>query len=189
MTAPVPLHHYSYQDYLSHEEAANTKHEFLNGEIYAMAGGTPEHGAIAMNIGAALIAQLRGQGCRVQSSDVRIRVLATGLATYPDVSVVCGHAELDPLSRITITNPILLVEVLSPSTADYDRGEKLDHYKQIPSLREVVLVSHDARMLEVWRRDERDAWSSQQITNGTVTLSSVSATLALDDVYRDELAG
>lgn len=188
MTAPVPLHRYSYQDYLSHEEASNTKHEFLNGEIYAMAGGTPVHGAIAMNVGAALIAQLRGKGCRVQSSDVRIRVLATGLATYPDVSVVCGHAELDPQSRITITNPILLVEVLSPSTADYDRGEKLEHYKQIPSLREVVLVAHGERMLEVWGRADGGAWSCEQVRAGTAILASVTATLTIDDVYRDELA-
>lgn len=185
----MPLHQYSYQEYLNHEEVANTKHEFLNGEIYAMAGGTPEHGAIAMNIGAALVLQLRGKACRVQSSDVRIRVLATGFATYPDLSVVCGHAEFDPASRVTITNPILLVEVLSPGTADYDRGEKLAHYKQIPSVREVVLVAHDDRLLEVWRRSEDNSWSCEQLRTGVVTLASVDAVLTIDEVYRDELAG
>src|SRR5258708_31296765 len=105
-----------------------------------MAGGPPEHAAISMNIGSQLREQLRGRGCQAYSSDLRIRVLATGLATYPDVTVVCKPVELDPLDRHTVTNPTLVVEVLSPSTAAYDRGEKLAHYQQIPSLREVVLV-------------------------------------------------
>mgnify|MGYP003827017317 CR=1 FL=1 len=125
----VRLHRYTYREYLALEDGANVRHEFLDGEIYAMAGGTPEHASICVNVSTALNVQLRGRGCRVHSSDLRIRVLPTGLVTYPDVTVVCAHAELDPEHRHTITNPQLVVEVLSPSTAAYDRGEKLAHYK------------------------------------------------------------
>ncbi len=87
MAAPVPLHRYSFSDYLALEEASNTKHEFLDGEIYGMAGGTPEHAALSVAVSSAFLAQLRGGPCRVYSSDLRVRVLATGLATYPDVTV------------------------------------------------------------------------------------------------------
>ena len=126
------------------------------GEIYGMAGGTPEHAAaLSAAVISALLTQLRGGPCRVYSSDLRVRVLATGLATYPDVTVVCGEAERDPESPTTIVNPRLVVEVLSDSTMDYDRGEKLQHYRQIPSLEGVVLVWHTQRRIDVWARGDR----------------------------------
>lgn len=187
VTSPAALHRYTYREYLTLEQSANVRHEFLGGEIYAMAGGSPEHARICMNIGASLHGQLRGRGCAVHSSDLRIRVLATGLATYPDLTVVCGRAELDPDDRNTITNPTLVVEVLSPSTEDYDRGEKLHHYRQVPTLMEVVLVAVDERLVVVWRRGAA-GWSSAESRAGQVMLESVSAALDLDDVYRDELA-
>jgi Uma2 family endonuclease len=187
MASSSPRGRCSYEDFLAYEDFANTKHEFLDGVVFGMPNGSPEHGAIAMNIAGALVAQLRGRGCRVQSSDVRIRVLATGLATYPDLSVVCGQAELDPLSRVTITNPVLVVEVMSPGTAEYDRTEKLEHYKQIPSLREVILVAHDEHAVTIWRRSDGDSWTSERVTTGAITLSSVPCTMLVDDVYRDEL--
>ena len=101
MSAPAGLHHYTYADYLALEAASNVKHEFLAGEIYGMAGGTPEHAALSVAVSGALLAQLRGSPCRVYSSDLRVRVLATGLATYPDVTVVCGEAERDPENSTT----------------------------------------------------------------------------------------
>lgn len=188
MVSGARLHRYTYREYLALEQSANVRHEFLDGEIYAMAGGTREHAAICANIISSLSAQLRGRGCQAHSSDLRIRVLETGLATYPDVTVVCGHAELDPDDRNTVTNPTLLVEILSPSTAAYDRGEKLEHYKKIPSLREIVLVAHDERLVEVWLRVENDAWSRREARNGSLVLTAVECTLHVDDVYRDELA-
>jgi Uma2 family endonuclease len=181
------IHRYTYQDYLSHERASNTRHEFYDGEIYAMAGGTREHAAISANVTIALGVQLRGRGCQLHSSDLRVRVLETGLATYPDVTVVCGSPEYAADDRTTVTNPTLLVEVLSPSTADHDRGEKLAHYKRIASLREVVLVAHDERLIEVWRRGDDGAWSRREVRTGSVALTAVPCTLAIDDVYRDEL--
>jgi Uma2 family endonuclease len=115
-------------------------------------------------------------------------VQATGLDTYPDVSVVCGHAELDDQDASAIVNPTVLVEVLSPSTEDYDRSEKLSHYKQIPSLREVLFVAHDAKRLTLARRGPADRWEELQVDEGMVTLESLGCELGVEDVYRDPLA-
>jgi Uma2 family endonuclease len=188
MLSFVRHHRYTYSEYVALEEHANVRHEFLDGEIYAMAGGTPEHAAICTKVSTALNVQLRGRGRRVYSSDLLIRVLETGLATYPDVTVVCGRAELDPANRNAITNPVVLVEVLSPGTAEYDRGEKLAQYQRIPSLREVVLVAHDERRIEVWRRGEGDSWSRDEARSGSIRIASIDCALDVADVYRDELA-
>lgn len=185
---PVRLHRYTYADYLALEDAANVRHEFLEGEIHAMAGGPPVHAAICSNVTTSLNVQLRGKGCRVHSSDLRIRVLETGLATYPDVTVVCTRAEIDPENRLTVTNPKVLVEVLSPSTAAYDRGEKLSHYQRVPSLQEIVLVAHDERLIEVWRRGDAGSWTRSEARSGSIALMSIACVLEVADVYRDELA-
>lgn len=188
MTRLAVHHRYSLAEYLELEESSNVKHEYLAGEIYALAAGTPDHAALAMNFGAALLERLRGQPCRVFSSDLRVRVLANGLATYPDVTVVCGPLERDPESRTTIVNPLLVAEVLSDGTEDYDRGEKLEHYKQIPSLRECVLISHREPRVEIWRRVPGDAWSREQVAaGGELRLLSVGCGIAVDDVYRGGL--
>ncbi len=188
MVSGAKHHRYTYQEYLAFERSANVRHEFFDGEIYAMAGGTPTHAAICANVISIFNFQLRGKGCQAFTSDLRIRVLETGLATYPDVTVVCGQREIDSEDRNTVTNPRVLVEVLSPSSAAYDRGEKLEHYKRISSLREVLLVAHDERLIEVWRRGEDGAWSRREARSGNLTLTSVPCTLAVDEVYRDELA-
>src|SRR5436190_23914995 len=111
MGAPAHLHGYTFAEYLDLEGASNVKHEFLAGEIYAMAGGTPRHAALTLAVGGALLTQLRGGPCRAFSSDLRVRVRATGLATYPDVAIVCGPLETDPDSDAIVTNPAVLVEV------------------------------------------------------------------------------
>lgn len=179
---------YTLAEYLQLEEYANVKHEFLDGQVFAMAGGTPEHGAMAVRVGAALLAQLRGRRCNVYNSDVRVRVAATGLDTYPDLSVVCGEVARDAEDRNALVNPIVLVEILSPGTEEYDRGEKLQHYQQIPSLTEVVLVSHDRPLVEVWRR-EGDSWTRHAVESGqTVRLTSIDCALEVDELFRDPLA-
>jgi Uma2 family endonuclease len=134
------------------EEFANVKHEFFEGRIFAMAGGTPEHGALAVRVATALSNRLRGKRCNVYSSDTPVRVVATGLDTYPDVSVVCSSEQRDREDRLALVNPIVLVEVLSPSTEAYDRGDKLEHYRRIPTLEEVVLVAWNQPAIDVWRR-------------------------------------
>lgn len=185
MTAE-PLHaRYTLEDYLKLEEYANVKHEYLDGAIHAMAGGSPEHGAITMRVGAALIPQLRGRGCTVYSSDVRVRVRASGLSTYPDLSVGCGERETDPRDPQALVDPVVLVEVLSPSTEAYDRGQKLRHYQQIPALREVLLVAHDRREVELWRR-AGEGWDREVVgTGGEVELTSIGCRLEVDSLYRD----
>jgi Uma2 family endonuclease len=181
---------FSFADYVRLEESSTVKHEFLDGVVYAMAGGSPDHAAIAGNVIRLLGNALEGKRCHVFTSDLRIRVKKTGLGTYPDVSVVFDRLELDPedLTGHTATNPTLLVEVLSPSTEDYDRGEKLAHYKRIDGLTEVVLVSHDDHRVEVVRR--RDGrWRTVAFGAGAqVELTSLDVRLSVDEIYRDPLA-
>lgn len=180
---------YTRAEYIAFERAANSKHEYLDGNIYARAGGSREHALVAVNVGTLLNQALRGRPCAVHSSDLRIRVVETGLETYPDVSVVCGQAELDPDDSNAVLNPVLLVEVTSPSTESYDRGEKLEHYKRIASLREIVFVSHRERVVEVIRREDDGSWSRHEARPGRAAkLESIRSELPVDEVYRDPLA-
>lgn len=180
----------TYAEYLALEaRSVDVKHEFIAGEVSAMSGGTPDHGALAMAFGGLLRQALLGKPCRVYSSDVRVRVLATGMAACPDVSVVCGRLETDPEDADAITNPVLLVEVLSDSTEARDRGVKAAHYRHIESLREYVLVSQRERRVEVYRRNEAGPWELFESEAGArVELASVGCTIAVDEVYRDPLA-
>jgi Uma2 family endonuclease len=153
-----------------------------------MAGGTPEHAGLSAAMLTILGAQLRGGPCRTYSAELRIRVRATGLATYPDAAVICGEPARDPDSPTHVTNPVVIVEVLSPSTEDYDRGEKREHYQRIDSLKEYMLVWQDRRQIEVFRRPEGGPWPSQIHGPGDVVeLASVRATVSIDELY--ELAG
>ena len=181
---------YSYADYLRLERESTIRHEFLGSEVWAMAGGSPDRSAIAVNVVRMLGNSLAGRRCRVFNTDLRIRVPATGLATYPDASVICGQVELDPDDEKghTVVNPTLLVEVLSPSTEGYDRGEKLAHYKRIPSLREVMLVAHDDRRVDLWRRTD-SGWTQLVSREGErVELMSLDCTLSVREIYLDPLA-
>lgn len=189
MVVSNPHRKYTLEEYVRLEEYANVRHEFLDGQIYAMAGGTPEHGTYAANVIGLLTSQLVGKPCRVQTSDVRIRVQATGLDTYPDASVVCGHAERDPNDPNAIVNPVVLVEVLSPSTEEYDQGEKLEHYQRIESLREVVFVQHREQRVDVVRRQHDGSWLTTSGTSGdTLELEALGCALSVDSVYRDPFA-
>jgi Uma2 family endonuclease len=180
---------FDFPDYVLLEESSSVKHEYLEGLVWAMAGGSPEHARIATNIATLLSTQLAGKRCSVFSSDLRVRVTATGLATYPDITVVCDRLELDPedTKGHTVTNPRLIVEILSPSTEEYDRGEKLLHYQQIPSLRELVLVGSDERRIDVWRRDGQ-SWALAPAAPDRAELSSVACHLPLSAVYFDPLS-
>jgi Uma2 family endonuclease len=183
---------FTFDEYLLLEEIAEVKHEFLNGEVWAMAGGSPEHAAIIGNVTTLLNVQLRGQRCRVHSTELRVRAKATGLGTYPDVTVICGRLERDPDDRTwhTAINPRAIVEVLSPSTEEYDRGEKLSHYQTIPNVEEIVLVAHDRPEIEVVRREADGTWSRHIAGTGrSARLTSIACDLSVAEVYRDPLAG
>ncbi len=184
MTSPV--HRLSsFEEYLALEEISNVKHEYVDGLILAMAGGTPEHAALAASVIGILFSALRGGRCRVYDSDLRVRIPATGLATYPDVTVVCGPREHDPADANTVVNPTVVVEVLSRGTETYDRGEKLEHYKKLASLREIVFVAWDARRIEVVRHLADGTWAAPLAASagGHVALASLGCSLDVDEVY------
>ena len=177
---------YTYEQYIVLEDESSIRHEYLDGEIYAMAGGTPDHAALAATVIALLQSKLP-PGCRVFTSDLRIRIPSTGLSTYPDAAVVCGRTDRATDDRLAVTNPILVVEVTSPSTEEYDRGEKLRHYTHLPSLKEIVIVSHREPHLTVHRRAE-GGWVAVEARRGeTIPLAALAGTIAVDDVYRDAL--
>lgn len=160
------------------------KHEYRDGRIWAMAGGPPEHAALAVAVSTVLAAQLRRRPCRVYSSAARVRVKATGLDTYPDVTVVCGREERVREDENAPTNPVVLVEVTSESTEEYDRGAKLDHFKRIQSLREIVIVSRRERRVEIHRRG-RARWTVTNATSGGAAVESIGVILDVDEIYRD----
>jgi Uma2 family endonuclease len=185
MTALPQSHHdYTFADYLTLERDSEIKHEFDAGEILAMSGGTARHSALAVRVTTAL-ETTRRPGCTVFQSDMRVRVVATGRATYPDVSMVCGAIEYDPddAAHTTITNPVLIVEVLSVTTEKGDRGNKWLHYQRLPSLQEYVLVSQEPR-IEVFRRTSSGTWEYFEVHEGTVMLTS-GPTLDLATLYAD----
>jgi len=177
----------TFAEYLTLEAASPTRHEYLAGEIFAMAGGTPEHSALAASVIRLLGTALLDRPCVVYTSDLRIRVLATGLATYPDVSIVCSPLQRDPEDTNSIVNPVVLVEVLSDSTEAYDRGEKFAHYRCIPSLRDYLLVSQHAARIDHYRRNDDDTWTLTAVeAPGNVQLS-IGCELSVAAVYRNPL--
>ena len=178
----------TYTEYVELEARSPVRHEFVNGEVFEMAGGTPAHGALASALARDLGSGLRGKPCRVFSSDVRVFVKETGLATYPDLCVVCGTLETADEDKDAIVNPVLLAEVLSPSTEAWDRGGKAAHYRRIPSLREILFVSPDGR-LEVQRRSERGVWELVDARVGeSLELTSLGVVLDVAELFHDPLA-
>jgi len=183
VTTAFPLHRYTFADYTRLEADSPIRHEFLDGEIYAMAGGTPEHAAMAMAIGAAFLDKVRGGPCRVFTSDLRVRVMATGLTTYPDVTVVCGPTERDPDSPTTVTNPKVIVEVTSDGTEHYDRGEKLEHYQRIPSLESIVIVGHRDRQIDAWNRTATGWLHSEARAGDRISIEAIECVVDVDSIY------
>ena len=173
-----------YEEYLRQERLEQQKHEWIDGEVYAMVGGTLEHARLQAAVSHALATALSGRPCIVYSSDARVRSRATNMATYPDVTVVCGRPETDPEDPDALINPTVIVEVLSPSTEAYDRGLKARHYRAIPSLREYVLVSQDAPRIEVFHRAKSGRWDFFEARAGELlTLESIGCTIAIDEIY------
>lgn len=174
--------HYTYKEYLGALADSEIKLEFCDGEIYAMAGGTPAHGALSAAVIAILRQALVGR-CVVFTSDVKVRIDATDLSTFPDASLVCGPQQTSSIDAHAIVNPVVLVEVTSRSTEDYDRGDKLSHYKQLTSVRAVLLVSHRLKQVTVVERNDR-GWEQREFRSGeTIALSNPGVSLAVDDIY------
>ena len=171
-------------EYLRRERLAETKSEFVDGEIFAMSGGSPLHSLIAANWIWDLKNKLRGRNCHVFTSDLRIRTHRTGAYVYPDVSVVCGRTGTHRNADDILTNPIVVIEVLSPSTADYDRGKKFGLYREIASLQDYLLVTPDSAHVEHYSR-QPESWLFREYSGieATVHIASIECAIALRDIY------
>jgi Uma2 family endonuclease len=173
-------------EYLAMEVVADYKSEYFNGEIFAMSGGTPDHSSIAVNLTSELNRLLAPRPCRVFNSDMRLHIERSGLYTYPDVMVICGKIELVKRRNDTVTNPVLIVEVLSESTRDYDRGMKFNLYRQIPTLQEYVVVESENPRVECYRRSADDQWVVEMFDDpdAIVRFTSVDCEIPLHEIYR-----
>lgn len=171
-------------EYLGIERTATSRSEYLRGEMFAMAGGSPTHSRIKTNVLGELRSRLKGNPCAPFDSDLRIKC-PTGLYTYPDASVICSELEYDDEQQDTVLNPTLLMEVLSKSSEAYDRGKKFDHYRKIPSLREYVLISQDEPMIQRFLRNDDDTWTLSAVAdlNQSIRLQSLGIELPLAEVY------
>lgn len=176
---------YTAAEYLALERESEEKHEFLDGQIYAMAGASQRHNLITLNLGAELRAALRGGPCETYTNDMRVKVSKTGLYSYPDVTVVCDKPEFDDEVLDTLLNPLVLIEVLSPSTADYDRGAKFAHYRSLASVQEILHVDQESVHLVHYRRQDDETWLLSETKNleGSIELPVLGVEIGLARIY------
>jgi Uma2 family endonuclease len=174
-------------EYLAFEAQADLRHEYHLGEIFAMAGGTRNHSILGTNVLTELNLLGRKNGCTTFNGDMRIRIDAENRFLYPEASVVCGPVQASELDPDSITNPVLIVEVLSESTEAYDRGEKFRLYRKLPSLQEYVLISQDRALVEVFTHKADRVWEMRAYAElaETIALNSLNAKIAMIDVYRN----
>lgn len=180
----LPQKLYSPEEYLVRERAAEYKSQYYAGEIFAMAGGSPRHNVILLNVGGELRAKLKGRDCTVYPSEQRLKIPATGLYTYPDVSVVCGKPQFN--DEDLLLNPVLLVEILSDSTEAFDRGKKFEHYRRIPTLCEFLLIAPDRCKIDQHVKQEDGKWvllSEVSDMQSTIKLPSLNCELAVAEIY------
>ena len=170
--------------YLAQEREATEKHEYYFGEVYAMAGGTPNHSRVIVNLNREVSLALKGSPCEAFSSETKVRSGDLGLYSYPDLTVVCGKAEFSDDKGDVLLNPIAIFEVLSPTTEAFDRGNKFRAYRTIPSLQEYILVDQTKPLVEVYRREET-GWllTTFEDLNGSAILTATGITLALSEIY------
>ena len=172
-------------EYLELERLAEFKSEFFDGELFAMAGGTPRHSRIGTNLSAEFSNRLRAKTCAAYNADLRIKVEATGLLTYPDLSVICGPLQFAEGTDDTVVNPTVLVEVLSESTEAYDRGKKFEHYRQIPTLQEYLLVSQTEPRIEQFSRQPDGRWLLNEAAGleASLELPALRISISLAEVF------
>ncbi len=185
MTVPVQARRLTEAEYLEIERAAEFKSEFFDGEMFAMAGGTAEHSRIGTDLTTVFGNLLKGKPCLPYNAELRVKVEATGLLTYPDLSIVCGDLKFASRTKDTIVNPTVVVEVLSDSTEAYDRGKKFEHYRQIPSLQEYLLVSQKEPRIEQFVRQPDGRWLLNEAAglDAKLSLPSLGITLGLAKVF------
>ncbi len=173
------------EEYLAFEREAEVKHEYYAGEIFAFAGASEQHNLIVANVIRELGIEVKGRPCKVYPSDMRVRISPTGLYTYPDVTAVCGEARFGDEHNDTLLNPTVIVEVLSPSTAGYDRGEKFEHYRKLESLQEYLVIAQDRHHVEHHARQSNNQWllSETDSVDEVIELPSIACRLTVTDIY------
>lgn len=178
------------EEYLELERKAEFKSEYHNGEVFAMSGGSRKHSKIAWKLTSILDRQLQGKSCEGFTSDIRVLVASSGLYTYPDLSVACEQPRFADAQVDTLLNPTLIVEILSPSTERYDRGEKAKLYRDMPSLKELLLVAQDAFDVELYRRQGEAHWDLFHAVglDASIELKSIGCTLTLREIYENVLS-
>jgi Uma2 family endonuclease len=179
------------EEYLAMEEVSETRNELVGGVLLGMSGNTYPHVVIVRNLMVELGGQLRGKPCDVVCNELKVKVELTGDYFYPDLVGLCGTPVFDQPNQVTVLNPTMLIEVLSPSTEAYDRGQKFLHYQQIPTLKEYVLVSQGEPRIEIYTRGENSAWTYKMVSGleASASFVSIECTVALADVYRDVAFG
>lgn len=175
---------YTVEEYLKLEEQSDVKHEFIDGEIFAMAGGTERHSLISNNMGSELRRCLRGRPCRTNTGDFKIAISPFRFL-YPDVSVFCGPTQFYPQNQLAGRNPILIVEVISESTEKFDRGQKFGMYRQIETFQEYVLISQDKALVEVYFKLDSNHWrfTTYEGLETVVKLESIDAEIPMQEIY------
>ena len=183
----APKRRLTEEEYLRLERRAAFKSEYYQGETFAMAGASREHNLIVGNVVGEARNELKGRNCEVYPNDMRFKVTATGLYTYPDVTIVCDAPEFEDAEHLdTLLNPTVLVEVLSESTEAYDRGTKAAHYRKLPSLKEYLLIAQDRPHVERYVRQPDGAWLLREVAelDLSVTFESIPAVLPMSEIYR-----
>lgn len=185
---PAPKYNYiSPEEYLEMERASDVKHEYHDGEIFAMAGASMRHNHVFHNVYVALGNSLKGKNCKPFNSDLRIHIPEKNLYTYPDISIICGKPETTDLFKDNVKNPAVIIEILSKSTKGYDKGAKFTLYRHIKTLKEYILIDSDSALIELYVRQPDNSWNlteySQQ--NDNIYIPSIGTTLFLSAIYED----
>jgi len=181
-----PKARFTPEEYLAIDRQSENKNEYFEGEIFSMTGASRRHNLISVNVATTLNNQLADRECEVYAGDMRVKVNATGLYTYPDVVVVCGDPQFEDKEVDTLLNPTVIIEVLSKTTEGYDRGDKFEQYRLIPSLVEVVLIAQDKHHIEDYRRQESNHWMLTETNNllDKLMLPTIGCELLLGEIYR-----
>jgi Uma2 family endonuclease len=175
------------EEYLAMERASDTKHEYYRGEVFAMSGASLNHNKIFSIVFSALSIRLKGKSCMPFGSDLRIHIPKNTLYTYPDISIICGEPELTDENKDTVTNPSVLIEILSTTTKDYDRGGKFNLYRSIKTLKEYVLIDSTAVSVEVFSHNIDNSWRLVEFKHlsDSFTITTIEATLLLNEIYEN----
>ncbi|MEY2857137.1 MAG: hypothetical protein RLZZ74_1449 [Cyanobacteriota bacterium] len=184
VVAKDKLPRFTPEEYFQWEEGQKLRHEYVNGEVYAMSGGTINHSKIASNLNFILKSHLRGGGCQILTSDARVNIVQSNDYVYPDLSVTCDDRDRAAIQAIKY--PCLVVEILSPSTANYDRGDKFRMYRRNPSLRDYLLIDTEKIAIDLYRHNELGNW---EIVNyqakDLIELESINLSCLIEDIYED----